>query len=190
MKRYILIAGVNGAGKSTLYQSSHIFQGIPRINSDDILKGNGDWRNLQDQIRAGKEAVRLQAQFLDQGITFQQETTLCGKSILQAVRKAKNQGYQIEIHFVGLDNSEIAKRRVRYRVSVGGHGVPDKLIEKRYHESFSKIRSILPICDRVIFYDNSDLLTWVADCEFGVMVREAEKLPIWFQENILLSRNQ
>ena len=48
MKKYILIAGVNGAGKSTLYHTIDSIQGIPRINTDEIVKEFGRWDNEQD----------------------------------------------------------------------------------------------------------------------------------------------
>ena len=57
MKKYILIAGVNGAGKSTLYQSTPRLKDMPRVNTDEILKEFGDWKNPQDLFKAGKLAV-------------------------------------------------------------------------------------------------------------------------------------
>lgn len=58
MKKYILVAGVNGAGKSTLYQSLQSLHDIPRVNTDEILREIGDWRNMIDVMTAGKMAVR------------------------------------------------------------------------------------------------------------------------------------
>lgn len=82
MKKYVLIAGVNGAGKSTLYQSLQSLRDMPRVNTDEILREIGDWRNMGDVVAAGKIAVRKLSQYFDEEITFNQETTLCGKSIL------------------------------------------------------------------------------------------------------------
>ena len=45
MKKYILIAGVNGAGKSTLYQTLDSLKDIKRVNIDEIVRENGNWRN-------------------------------------------------------------------------------------------------------------------------------------------------
>lgn len=55
MKKYVLIAGVNGAGKSTLYQTLSNLQNMPRVNTDEILKEFGDWRNA---ARRGKWDTR------------------------------------------------------------------------------------------------------------------------------------
>lgn len=76
MKKYILVAGVNGAGKSTLYQSLQSLHDIPRVNTDEILREFGDWRNMIDVMAAGKMAVRKIARYFDEGITFNQETTV------------------------------------------------------------------------------------------------------------------
>lgn len=92
MKKYILIAGVNGAGKSTLYQSLQSLQEMPRVNTDEILRAFGDWRNMTDVMSAGKIAVKKIARYFDEDVTFNQETTLCGKSILNNIARAKKQG--------------------------------------------------------------------------------------------------
>ena len=59
---------------------------------------------------------------------------MCGKSIINNIRKAKKLGYQIEMHYIGLDSVDIAKERVKQRVEHGGHGIDEKDIEKRYEE--------------------------------------------------------
>lgn len=130
MKKYILIAGVNGAGKSTLYETLDELQEMSRINTDELVKEMGDWRDKAIIIAAGKKAVKLLNQFLSEGITFNQETTLCGKSILRSIRKAKEMGYCIELHYVGVDSVDIAKERVKSRVNKGGHGIPWKRTSK------------------------------------------------------------
>ena len=108
MKKYILIAGVNGAGKSTLYQSLQSLQEMPRVNTDEILREFGDWRNMADVLAAGKIAVKKIAKYFDEDITFNQETILCGKTILNNIAKAKKRGYFIELHYIGVENVDIA----------------------------------------------------------------------------------
>ena len=136
MPKYILIAGVNGAGKSTLFHLLDNLQDMPRINTDEIVREFGSWRNPSDVMKAGKIAVKKIQQLFEEGCSFNQETTLCGKSIINNIKKAKHLGCQIEVHYVGVDSIDIAKSRVRERVKNGGHNIPDKDIEKRYLESF------------------------------------------------------
>lgn len=44
MKKYVIYAGVNGAGKSTFYNTRAEYD-MPRVNSDEIVKELGDWKN-------------------------------------------------------------------------------------------------------------------------------------------------
>ena len=85
MKKYILIAGVNGAGKSTLYQTLGFLKNMPRVNTDEIVREFGDWRNISDVMRAGKIGVYKIKEYFEKGISFNQETTLCGNSIIRNI---------------------------------------------------------------------------------------------------------
>ena len=87
MKKYIIIAGVNGAGKSTLYKAKKDLLDMPRVNTDEILREFGDWRNPADLAKAGREAVKLLRELLQGEKTFNQETTLCGKSVISKKQK-------------------------------------------------------------------------------------------------------
>lgn len=185
MRKYILIAGVNGAGKSTLYQTLQSLQKMPRVNSDEILREFGDWRNPDDVLIAGKIAVKKISEFIDENITFNQETTLCGRSILKNIKKAKEQGYFIELHYVGLERVEIAKDRVLKRVMQGGHGISENDIERRYIETFKNLRVILPICDLTAFYDNTIEFRRFAILQNGHSVRISQNIPQWYKTHIL-----
>ena len=69
--------------------------------------------------------------YLQEGVTFNQETTLYGHTIFRTIHRAKQSGYGIELHYVGVDSPEIAKQRIAERVKMGGHGIPDKDVEKK-----------------------------------------------------------
>ena len=93
MKRYIIFAGVNGAGKTTLYLTYKEIKDIPRVNLDEIIRKNGSWKNPLDVVNAGRIAVSLVKECISAGHTFNQETTLCGKSILRNIESAKKAGF-------------------------------------------------------------------------------------------------
>lgn len=185
MKRYILIAGVNGAGKSTLYQTLQNLQNMPRINSDEIVRQLGDWRNPADVMMAGKISVERISRYFNQDISFNQETTLCGRSIIKNIKKAKKQGYFIELHYVGLENVELAKSRVSDRVKRGGHGIPEEDIEKRYIETFSNLKAVLPICDLTAFYDNTVEFRRFAIYQNGRPMRVSQNIPQWYENYVV-----
>ena len=172
MPTYTIFAGVNGAGKTTLYstliQENHDF-GV-RVNSDEIVISNGgDWRNKSDQAKAMKMAVKLIKDCMNKGISFNQETTLTGKSMINNILKAKSLGYKIIMNYVGLSSPELAIQRVAYRVSMGGHGIPEEDIKRRYHVSLSKLKELMPLIDELYIYDNSNHMNLVAKTIAGYL---------------------
>ena len=159
MKKVLYIfAGVNGAGKSTLYNSGNLDDNIKystRINTDEIVRKIGDWKNNSDQIKAAKIAINLRNDCLKDGKSFNEETTLTGKTILKTIDKAKELGYELQLFYVGVNNPEIAKERIRNRVEKGGHNIADEIVEKRYYESLKNLKQVITKFDEVYLYDNS-----------------------------------
>lgn len=182
MKKYILIAGVNGAGKSTLYQTLESLKDMPRINTDEIVKSFGSWKNKSDVFKAGKIAVKKIKEYFEQGITFNQETTLCGVSIIKNIKLAKSLGYKIELHYVGVASVDIAKERIAYRVLKGGHGIPDADVERRYSESFDRLKEIISLCDLAILYDNTENFNRFAIYQEGKLFDLSDNRPGWYNE--------
>ena len=182
MKKYILIAGVNGAGKSTLYQTLESLKNMPRINTDEIVRSLGSWQNMSDVLKAGKIAVKKINEYFEQGVTFNQETTLCGESILRNIELAKSLEYKIELHYVGVNSVDIAKERIAYRVSQGGHGIPDADVERRYNESFGRLKEIISLCDLAVLYDNTESFNRFAIYQGGKLFDLANSRPDWYKE--------
>ena len=131
---------------------------------------------------AGKIAVEKITEYLNSGVSFNQETTLCGKSIIKNIIKAKELGYFIELHYVSVDSVQIAKDRVKHRGENGGHGIPERDIEKRYIETFQQLNYILKMCNLVAFYDNTESFRRFAICKNGELVRISNKVPAWFDK--------
>lgn len=180
--RYILFAGANGTGKSTLFRLHPEYQNLPRINTDEIVREYGDWQDLTNQFKASREAVKLLKAYFEDKISFNQETTLCGRSILGNIKKAGNLGYHVEMHYIGVDSVDICKERIRKRIADGGHGIPDEDIERRYGESSINMKKVLPLCDRVYFYDNSESFKLVAISESGCTDIRCNEVPEWLKK--------
>jgi predicted ABC-type ATPase len=180
MPRYILIAGVNGCGKSTLTEMIPEFESIPKINLDTKIRELGDWKDKQNFLIAGKEVVREIQYFLEERITFIQETTLCGSSIKKHIKRAKSLGYDVEIHFIGLDSFEIAQERVHHRVRHGGHGIPDEDIQRRYFEGMRTLHEVFALCAQITFYDNSDAMRRFCKIVRGKITWQSLFTPDWY----------
>lgn len=180
MKEYVLFAGVNGSGKSTLYNLGNEYIELPRINMDEILSEFGDWKNSADILKAGKIAVgRIKEMFLKEQ-SFVQETTLCGHNIIKNIMTAKDKGYRIIVFYIGVETVEIAKHRIADRVKNGGHGIPDADVERRFKESFENLKLIIPYCDEIYFYDNTEVFYRIAAITNGKDEIRHSGLPSWF----------
>lgn len=181
--RYTLFAGVNGAGKSSLYNNLilNIDKNIlgKRINTDEIVKEIGDWKRDTDQMKAGRIAIEKIKELFKNQETFNQETTLCGNSILRTIKKAKELGYIIDLHFVSVDNVTIAKERVHQRVLKGGHNISEEAIERRFLESRENLKKIINICDKITIYDNTKILTPIVYIKDNKILYKNDFLPEW-----------
>jgi predicted ABC-type ATPase len=65
-------------------------------------------------------------------------------------------------------------------VKEGGHDVPRGDVERRYIESGKNLISIIPLCDLVALYDNTEKFRRFAIYKNGELVLVSNKLPIWY----------
>ena len=63
---------------------------------------------------------------------------------------------------------------------MGGHGIPEEDIERRYTETFENLNKILNDCDRISFYDNTIEFERFAVIEDGKLVVLVDDVPGWF----------
>ena len=122
-------------------------------------------------------------QSLTDGESLVQETTLCGRTILKNIQRAKEGGYKIVIHFIGIDSVDLAKERIKRRVAGGGHRIPDKDIERRYEGAFERIKELTISADEVYLYDNTERLTRIAKFANGKRVWKSGHIPKYYIKN-------
>lgn len=158
--KYIIVAGINGAGKSTLYQiQPELFADTLRINADEILKNmGGNWHKTSDNLKAMREEIKLVHDSLKIKKSIHIETTLAGsgQSQLNWIDEVHQNNFEVTLLYVTLDSSSKAIERVAKRVALGGHGIPDDIVRKRYIQSHNNLPKIASKSDNVFIYDNSD----------------------------------
>lgn len=186
MPRYVLFAGVNGAGKTTMYHTNPEYKKMDRINNDEILRSfGGDWRNKQDEKKAALLAVSIEKELLDNKKSFCKETVLAGKGALSNIKMYKGFGYYIEMVYVGVDSAETAIERIKARVSRGGHGIPENTVRERYHRSLNNLARVIPYCNKVTVYDNTEKYKTLATFENGKLLCSINEIPEWFSSVLL-----
>jgi predicted ABC-type ATPase len=71
-------------------------------------------------------------------------------------QRAKSLGYRIELHYLWLPSLELAIRRIRQRVKMGGHDIPEANVKRRFTRSLDHFANLYgPLADRWTFHDNS-----------------------------------
>lgn len=152
-----IFGGINGAGKSTLYYDELLRDKSfgARINTDEFVSSFGNWKNPKEQFKAAKIALKLRQTCIKKKSDFNQETTLCGKSIVNLFAELKAHRFAISLYYIGVDTPQIAKDRVKARVAKGGHDIDSALIDKRFDESLQNLLKVAKFCDKIMLFDNS-----------------------------------
>lgn len=100
MRNYTIFAGVNGAGKTSIYKTIYYEENKneKRINTDEMVARIGAWQDSNLQMKCAREAVKLIKEYITKGISFNQETTLSGKSIVNNIKSANKQGFYVTMN--------------------------------------------------------------------------------------------
>ncbi len=176
-----IIAGPNGSGKSTFTRNTRESLNVPSIDPDEeARKIRPDVPELAS-VAAGKQAIKLARNYLENNQSFAVETTLSGNTYLKMMREAKQKGWVVNLIYIGIDNLEVNIARVAQRVLEGGHNVPIEDIKRRYERSLQNLPIALQLADNASIYDNSspegpqNILT----IENGRINQQVSELPQW-----------
>ncbi|WP_019894948.1 zeta toxin family protein [Hydrogenovibrio halophilus] len=162
-KELTIIAGPNGAGKTT-FAMQLIDEGVIEhfINADEIAKSLIDVPAEFRNIHAGKQFLRRLNQAIQQQQTVCFETTLSGLSYLKRIQKLKQQGWQVTLYYLALEDVALSRQRVKERVQHGGHNIPIQDIERRFPKSvYNLFYHYLKVVDSmycVLNMDEPDLI--------------------------------
>ena len=152
---YHVVAGPNGSGKTTLTRSG-AFDGVAIVDPDDLARRLDPDAPERVSITAGREADRMIRNNLENGRDFAQETTLSSVTTLGTAREAKENGFAVEMHFVGVRSASQSRERVGDRVQQGGHDIPAADIDRQFPKAFANAERLAQSADRSTFYDNSE----------------------------------
>ena len=154
----VVLAGPNGAGKSTA--APVLLRGTlgvtEFVNADVIAQGLSAFDPDRVALAAGRIMIRRLQELARQGVSFAFETTLSSRSFAPWIRELSQTGYQFHLVFLWLPRADFAVQRVADRVRLGGHGVPETTIRRRYHLGLHNFfRLYQPLATTWGMFDNS-----------------------------------
>jgi len=155
--RVVVFAGPNGAGKSTHADAILAALGIETfVNADYIARGLSGRHTDTVAFEAGRIMLNRLHQLGDAGADFAFESTLSSQSFAPFLRRLKAQGYLVAIYYFSLANAQLAIRRVKLRVVLGGHDVPPDVVRRRFGRSLNNFFNLyIPLADEWTLFDNS-----------------------------------
>lgn len=160
IKKLYIIGGCNGAGKTTA--SFNILPELLNckefVNADEIARGLSPFQPEKVSIEAGRLMLTRIDELIQSNQDFSFETTLSTRSFINPINRAKSSGYFVTLIFFWLESVELAKDRVRKRVSEGGHHIEEEVIKRRYKLGIKNLFNLYADqVDSLLIFDNSTL---------------------------------
>jgi predicted ABC-type ATPase len=120
---------------------------------------------------------------------FTFETVMSHPGKVAILKQAQQSGFRTCLYYIATNDPEINVSRVRNRVRLGGHPVPEDKIVSRYHRSLELLMEAIRFTHRAFIFDNSGHdqdRTWLAEVTDGqVLELKSDVVPAWFQRAVL-----
>ena len=156
----IIIAGPNGAGKSTLapHLLKDAFGLLEYVNADTIAQGLSAFSPESVAFEAGRIMLARLRDLADDGASFAFESTLATRFYASWIGELRDKkGYDFHLIYLWLRSPELAVERVRSRVRLGGHHVPEEIVRRRYRKGLDNFFSLYqPLAETWTVFDNSE----------------------------------
>ena len=133
----------------------------------------------------------LRQKLMELKVSFTFETVMSHPNKVALLEQAQRAGYRTYLYFIATDDPEINISRVRNRVKLGGHPVPEDRITPRYHRSLDLLMDAIRHANRAYVFDNSGdnkdkEKTWLAEITDGrVLELKSGRIPAWFKRAVL-----
>ncbi|MEI7912909.1 MAG: zeta toxin family protein, partial [Verrucomicrobiota bacterium] len=130
----------------------------------------------------------LRQKLLENRVSFSFETVMSSPDKVVLLEKSQRLGYRTYLYFIATDDPTINVARVKSRVHLGGHDVPEDKIVSRYTRSLDLLLDAVRHTNRAFVFDNSrdgsDHL-WVAEITDGTdLEMKCDPMPAWFQRAV------
>jgi predicted ABC-type ATPase len=175
-----LIGGPNGSGKSSLSEWIELNRQGLLVDPDAVAKQINPTNPREAALEAGRKVLEIIAGHLDRQETFAVETTLSSHASLRLIDEGHVRNYEVHLIFVALNSPERNVARIKSRVALGGHFIPDEDVRRRYYRSIVNLHRAIPTVDLARVYDNSgDRPRLLLSALRGIVTQHQVELPDW-----------
>lgn len=170
--------------KSTLLEKNNY------IDDTEYLRFNDNKLIFHDvgsnSYFASVAADFIRQKLIDTSKSFTFETVMSFPDKIKMLQWAQSRGYRTYLYYVATEDPSINISRVRYRVSMGGHAVPQDKIISRYHRSLDLLIDAVKATNRAYIFDNSTHEhIWLAEITDGqVLEMKTNQMPAWFKASL------
>ncbi len=130
----------------------------------------------------------LRQKLLERRVSFSFETVMSSPDKVALLKKAQSLGYRTYLYYIATEDPAINVARVKARVNLGGHDVPEDKIVSRYARSLDLLVEAVKHTNRAYLFDNSRQATdrlWVAEITDGRDLElKSDPMPRWFQKAV------
>ena len=172
------------------------FQSLVKFDMSELLEYQDRRISLRDHsfnnsYLAAAIADFLRIKMLQADSSFSFESVFSHVSKIQELENAKKANFKIYLYFITTSNPIINLQRVKNRVEIGGHDVPEEKIYDRYFRTMSNLYSAFRLSDRVYLFDNSSEKIngsfdfFIEKNGNTVYLSGTNSVPQWFDEFVL-----
>lgn len=130
----------------------------------------------------------LRQKLLELRVSFSFETVMSSDDKVALLEQAQRLGYRTYLYYIATEDPAINVARVKARVNLGGHDVPEDKIVSRYARSLNLLLPALKHTNRAYLFDNSKSggeHLWVAEITDGQDLElKCDPMPRWFQQAV------
>lgn len=151
-KKLYIIAGPNGSGKTTMAKELVKDELITFLNADEIAAKYHDDIGL----RSGRMLLEKFDKLISLGESVVLESTISGNYHNRIIERARKAKYEIIFVYVFLASVEQNLARIKQRVKLGGHNVPEMDVKRRYKRSLRNFWDVYKNVNQWELYYNGE----------------------------------
>jgi predicted ABC-type ATPase len=170
--------------QSVLLQKADMLDKIENVSLDS---GKLSFPTLPiNSYLASAIADIMRHELLENRVSFTFETVMSSPDKVTFLKKAKESGARTYLYYVATEDPIINISRVRNRVRLGGHDVPEDKIISRYGRSLGLLSEAIRHTNRAYIFDNSKYKQiWLAEVTDGkVLEMKTDRMPVWFRNSV------